>query len=695
MNPPSSAPASPSRPLVLVFALALLLALWFSTRSWHGSILDRHEFRQLQTALSTYWVKEAGFKLSYETPLFGPPWSIPLEFPVYQGIVAGLSRALGTELESTARGVSLAFFLATLPAVYCLAGLFKLLPTRRLLIVATVLASPTYLFYGRSFMIETTALCCAAWFLYAIARAVRDESWRFALLATAFAVLAGLAKVTTFVVFLAPAALLTWTHWRHRWTNRHQNPAALKRATAYALAPVLLGTLVANWWVGYADELKNINPFAGFLMSSEMFTWNWGTWAQRTSAEVWTENYRNVTGFVLGVAPMAVLLFCAALVEPFYRRIAAWCLLFFFCGPLLFINLYYRHDYYYCANALFLLGGAGFLLVGIWDSARVPVPAKWMVLLLVLGGQFGQFYHGYGEYLRHEQPTPPAITKVVRDLVPPQDVVLIYGWDWNALLPYYSQRRVITVPRGREQEFGVLDDIIRSIAPLRISALIIHNDETLRATPPWIRERLNHLNFFATPIATSAAGDLYLPEESIPAAVAQLRDRDYAGVTLSSVTPVDPNEGKLLENDAQTLAVPIFKPAPFRARSMFGFTPGTENDLPIVLAHPDSEIHFHPPPGATRIDATVGLTDGAFANGNPATTDGVTVEIFELRADGLRRVLFRRDLDPAREPKDRGPQAINLVDIGPFTGPVVFKITPGPKNNINSDWAYWGRIGIR
>ena len=37
-----------------------------------------------------------------------------------------------------------------------------------------VLASPTYLFYGRTFTIETTALCFSTWFLFTLARAVRD-----------------------------------------------------------------------------------------------------------------------------------------------------------------------------------------------------------------------------------------------------------------------------------------------------------------------------------------------------------------------------------------------------------------------------------------------------------------------------------------------------------------------------------------
>lgn len=669
----------------------LLLALWITTSAWHSSILDRHEFRQLQTALSTHWVKEAGFRLDYETPLFGPPWSIPLEFPVYQWVVAGLSRALGTGIEPTARAVSLAFFLATLPAVYCLAGLFKLLPSRRLLVVATVLASPTYLFYSRSFMIESTALCFSAWFLYTLTRAVRDGSRSFAIVASVCAVLASLAKITTFIVFLGPAALLTWIHWRHCWAGRQQHPAAFWRATSFATVPVLLAAFASLWWLRHGDHLKEINPFTGFLISSELTSWNWGTWAQRTSGEVWSENWSNISQFVLGVGPLAVLIFGTALVEPFYRRVAAWGTLFFLGGPLLFTFLYFRHDYYYFANAVFLLGAAGFILAGLWDSPRVTAAGRWLALVLVFGGQVSLFFTGYGRILPRD---PPGLATVVRELVPPRDVVVVYGWDWNALLPYYAERRVIMVPDGRENEFAVLDDILSQLGPLRVSALIIRSDEVRHFSPDWIRERVNRFKLFDIPIATSADGDLYLPEEAIPAAVGKLRGRVITGVTSSSAPPSDPHEGKLQENDPASLALPFFKPAPERARSMFGFTPDVQAGQTILISHPASELFFSAPPGAKRIDAVFGVTDGAFAASNQAATDGVTIEVVEVQANGLRRVLFRRDLDPARTPTDRGPQAISLAEKSPLTGTLIFKITPGPKNNFNSDWAYWARIEI-
>ncbi len=680
--------------LVLVFVAMLTIAGWFTTRGWHASILDRHEFRQTQTAISTYWMRQDGFRLDFETPLFGPPWSIPMEFPVYQWIVVRTSSLLGTGLESTARGVSLFFFFATLPAVYGLAGILGLAPLRRLLVVSAVLASPTYLFYGRSFMIETTALCSSTWFLYAVTRAVRDDRLFFSLWATSFAVLAGLAKVTTFAVFLPPAALLTWIFWRHFWTDRARNPARFWRATAYAIAPVLIGLIIAYWWVARGDTIKEANPFASALMSANLTQWNWGTWGQRFSAEFWTENWRNISGLVLGTVPLAVLLIGATVVGPVWRRTAAWCAAFFLGAMLLFSNLYFHHDYYYSANALFLLAGAGFILAGIWDSPRLTGVTKALVVVLVLGGQLILFYNGYGPYLRRKLPDPPAIATVIRDTVSPKGVVVIYGWDWNSLVPYYARRRAVMVPYGREDQLEVLDGILRKLPPLRVAALLIRQRVPTPYPPEFVRERLNRFNMAITPFATGADGDLYLPEDQISTAAEKLRRHPRTGVTINSQAPLDPNADKLRENDLSALELPMVSPRPVRARSMFGISVGVVGAKKVIFAHPESEIYFSPPAGARRIDAEIGIVDAAYAPGGTGITDGVSVEIFELRPDGLRRMLYRRDLDPAKMPEDRGPQSIRLDEIDPITGTLVFRITPGPQNNLVNDWAYWGRIEI-
>jgi len=672
----------------------LVIALWLLTRAWHASILDRHEFRQLQTAVATYWMKLDGFRLDYEFPIFGPPWSVPLEFPLYQWIVATASRLLGTGLEPTARGVSVFFFFATLPAVYGLAGLLPLSPSRRLLVVSAVLASPTYLFYGRTFLIETTALCFSTWYLFLQVRAVRDDRGWLAVLAGLLAILAGLTKVTTLVVFLPPAALLTWMHWRHRWAARAPNPAAFRRSTALASVPVLVGSLVAVWWVHHSDWVKDSNPFSGFLTAREMTRWNWGTWAQRLSAETWTHNWLNVSQLVFGVSSIVLLGFCAAIVRPPYRRAAAWCVGFFLVGPVLFTNLYYRHDYYYCATALFLLMGAGFLLVGIWDAPQLPRPARLVAIGLFLGGQLALFNDGYGDYYRRGSQQPPGIATLIRELVPANDVVVIYGWDWNTLVPYYAQRRVVTVPLGRERETKVLEDVLSQLPPRRVTALLIRYSDKLPPSPEFVRERTNRFRLYPVPLASSAEGDLYLPEDRIPAALAQLRGRTFNGVTLNAPPPPDPRQASLLEVPVAPLALPILSPHPVAARGEFGLNAGMADGRAAVLAHPISELQFNPPAGATQIEAEVGVVAAAYAPGVALATNGVSVEIYEIQPNGLRRVLYRRDLNPARVAADRGPQAIRLEQAGPFAGPVIFRITPGPRGTYNNDWAYWSRIAI-
>jgi len=343
---------------------------------------------------------------------------------------------------------------------------------------------------------------------------------------------------------------------------------------------------------------------------------------------------------------------------------------------------------------VFLLGGAGFLLAGLWDSPRLPTVVKWLALALVLGGQLRLYYVDYGPYQRRQLPSPPGLAAVMRTVMPPEDFAVIYGWDWNALLPYYAERRVIMVPRGREADTAVLDDILRPLPPARITALIIRQGDMLRTTPEFIRERLNRFRLAPTPFASSDDGDLYLADELVPAAAARLADRTFAGVTLHREPPPDPFAGQLHEVDLAALDLPMTTPRPIRALGLLGINVGSDHGRNVILAHPVSELYFRPPDGATQIDAGFGLADGAYAQENPAPTDGVTVEIVERRPDGRQRTLFRRDLDPAHELADRGVQTVHLDGFAPFSGTIVFRLTPGTKDNLASDWAYWSSITI-
>jgi len=692
MDAPTPTPPRPRRYALLGFAVLALLTLWTVTRGWNASILDRHEFRQIQTALSIHWLRETGFKIDYETPLFGPPWSAPMEFPVYQGAVAGLAEIMGTGTETTGRAVSALFFFATLPAVFLLAGLIGLRGGQRLWPVATVMLGPVYLFYARTVMIETTALCFSVWFLYTVGRAVRDDSLPCTLGATAFAVLAALAKVTTFAVFAPAAGLLALSFWWPRWQRRRVESTGLIRTAALAAAPVASALAASVWWLRYSDALKEANPFAAFLTSRALSPWNWGTLDQRLSPAFWSEFWLNLTRSVVSDGALAILIVGLVCLTWSKVRLLILFAALFLSGPLLFSNLYFHHDYYYCASGFFLLFGAGFVFAEVGGRQHLPRLLRTALPLIFLIAQYAGYQTAYGGYMRRELPSPPGIAAFIRDSVPPKDVILVYGLDWAGTLPYYAGRRAVMIRNGYEDDLESLDRVLSQLPPLRIGAMLVCNPALQRSTG-FIRMRTERFGLAPTSLASSSTGDLYLPAESLASTLRNLSGRSYPDVTLN-VHAGDPDEPDLVDQPLSAVAMPIFSPVPARARAMHGFVVGETGGRPSLMAHPVSELHFNPPSQARLIIAEFGLFPDAYAPQAPSVTDGVTIEVIEVRSGGIRRVLFRRHLDPVNNEDDRGPQTLEL-DAGPFLGPLVFRTTPGPAGRYNNDWAYWGRIEIK
>src|SRR6188474_990680 len=94
-----SASESPRRENVIltgIFVAALAIHLWAVTYNWKIPYMAGHEFRQAQTAITTYYIdQQSNFSLLYETPILGKPWvSILMEVPVYEWTVVLVSRAL-------------------------------------------------------------------------------------------------------------------------------------------------------------------------------------------------------------------------------------------------------------------------------------------------------------------------------------------------------------------------------------------------------------------------------------------------------------------------------------------------------------------------------------------------------------------------------------------------------------------------
>ena len=80
-------------PFAVIFAFALILYTALTMPSLSQPLLDQHAFRQSQTAISAEWMANDLNPLRmpyYETPVFGAPWRVPFEFPIFQWLSAVL-----------------------------------------------------------------------------------------------------------------------------------------------------------------------------------------------------------------------------------------------------------------------------------------------------------------------------------------------------------------------------------------------------------------------------------------------------------------------------------------------------------------------------------------------------------------------------------------------------------------------------
>src|SRR5262249_37528880 len=147
--------------------------------------------------------------------------SIPIEFPIYQWIVAALG-LIGIQIETAGRLVSYCFFIACLWPIWMIFRSMKLKTEIFLITAILFLSSPLYLFWSRTVMIESLALFFAAlWLALLIALLTMPKpTWSSFITVVATGTIAGLVKITTFPAFLFLGGLFfldrVYTAWRER-----------------------------------------------------------------------------------------------------------------------------------------------------------------------------------------------------------------------------------------------------------------------------------------------------------------------------------------------------------------------------------------------------------------------------------------------------------------------------------------------
>ena len=693
-----TAPAAPSRSetrfTLVLFIICLVFHGWAVGVGWQSKNLPGFEFRQAQTALATFFIKqENNFSLAYPTPVLGKPWSIPMEFPLYQWTVVVVSKVTGLGLTHAGRAVSIACFYLSLPALFLLLARWQVAPGRRWIVLTLMLTCPLYIFYTRAFLMETMALMFALWFWVAFERAVAGRHYGWLFLAIVAGTGAGLVKITTFMLYALPIGI--WAV-RRLWLARANG--RWRTEFAWMVAAVFVPVGCSWWWVRFADATKALNPTASFLRSENMMAFNLGTNATRFSAEMWAMKAQIVSEkltWLPAIVGCAVLALCGQRAR--WREILL-CAGGFVAALIIFPVLYALHDYYYMANMVLLLLAMGLVLVALMESSR----PRWLVTLAIVTVLGGQAYR----YLEYYYPTQRAftlggsgLTDSLRVLTRPDEYLVITGHDWNSILPYYAQRRALMLRWDMEEDYPRIDAALAELSGEKAGALLI--------TGPWEKragliQRLSAVGLETKPLFVWRDISVFVPKARRAEILYKLEQQAFDDVHLAPGVdfPKEQLGGIWFEvaklRPRTRWMFHVMKPVPVRCWSTFGPGLDERNGHIAFGGHPVTRLVFQLPAGAHTLRTTVELPPATYTETHDYNqrTDGVEITLFALEPNDGRHVIFTRLLDPVNKHADRGPQPLEIKFTLAQAGEVELFFGPGPNGKDTRDWITMGELVI-
>jgi hypothetical protein len=431
-----------ARVISLLALAAFLFSLCFIFVGFHHTIYDFHGFRQAQTAISAEYMRDGSF-FHYETPVLGPPWFVPFEFPLYQWIVASIADHFSTKLDETGRAISILFFYLSFFPLASILRRLRFRPIQIAAILALVAVSPLYIFVSRLFMIESTALFLSLVYVDQVFRMTLGEKpWRYrnAILAAIFGVLAGVVKITTFApYFVLGAGVAAFYLWKSLRTGRLRATRSLVVIFCCGVLPVVCTSL----WTRFADAEKAKNPLSIYMTSSALHAWNFGTLAQRLYLPNYERFWDNSYAQIGSLLPVALVVVLYAVLIRRWDRFVLICLALYAGTIMLFFNLHFVHVYYSYSVAIFLVVAIGMLIAAI---LTLPGWKAWLGVGLLALEMFAciRSYHGDFYPLQAQNaPGHPAAAAIIDKTTAKDDVLLITGLDWSSELPYQSHRRAI------------------------------------------------------------------------------------------------------------------------------------------------------------------------------------------------------------------------------------------------------------
>lgn len=456
-------------PLGLLWILSIILSIAvripaLADRSW--------EWRRLLTELTSYWFQREGLNLlHYQTPLYGPPWQIPFEFPLFQAAAAVVADTGIGDIDLASR--------LTAMFSYYLAAAFLYLVSRKIfedslspfLITNLFLWTPYNIFYSVLPLIDylSVALALAYLFFVLVWLNRRSSTWSLGL-----AILAGslemLIKPTTMPIVAVPLLGLVVADVASSYGQDVRASFSLRPFVAHAwrarrdwlllAATAVIPFTVGTIWTHHADRVKAASMFTSWLTSQNVFTTAYfGTSVQRGDLAVWLGVVDMAVRYLLpnGLLPIAILAVFAVLgavkSSTPNRQIRVFVVAVF--GGIVvtlgvFLNAYSLQYYDIGLSAsMAILGGYG--IVTFWRvrhemGSSFKYVFAFLLLLFVLGNaKEYQSFRAEAEYEDRMRAAAVPWTARVQEYVAPDKWVVVVESDWNPIIPFILERKTMVV----------------------------------------------------------------------------------------------------------------------------------------------------------------------------------------------------------------------------------------------------------
>lgn len=321
------------------------------------------DFRETQTAFGVRSILRNGMSIfRADVPVFGPPWKLPFEFPLFQYCAAVIAKIFGIGEVQSSLITATIFFLASGVAFFILVRTVSGSATARIALVI-YLFSAYGLHFGTRVSIEFVAVFFSLLAMISILKFFEIGQTRYLFFLFVSGSLGSLVKITTAVSWIMVGISLI--------ILISKKSFRVKFLCFFVLFASITSGLI---WSQYADSIKDQNPHTKSLKSENLQGFIFGSIRQRVDPAFWRFQFFSIFETTIGSFTLGFIFVLVATVFSRSRPFALICGAIFLSGPLLFSSLY-QHEYY--LNAVFpaLVYLFALAVRTMWIHAKVPLPS--------------------------------------------------------------------------------------------------------------------------------------------------------------------------------------------------------------------------------------------------------------------------------------------------------------------------------